>query len=69
VSTVISPAAPVKELFCVVFPLLNCSVVGIICSYFLYLLRYSFIMLHFLSLQTLLTLLVPYDHTNPRLEH
>ncbi len=69
VSTVISPAAPVKALFCVVFPLLNCSVVGIICSYFLYLLRYSFIMLHFLSLQTLLTLLVPYDHTNPRLEH
>jgi len=30
VSTVISPAEPVNELFCVVFPLLNCSVVGII---------------------------------------
>ena len=45
------------------------GLVTFICSYFLYLLRYSFIMLHFLSLQTLLTLLVPYDHTNPRLEH
>ena len=30
VSNVISPAAPVKELFCVAVPLLNCNVVGIL---------------------------------------
>ena len=43
VSTLISPAAPVNALFCVVFPLLNCSVVGIIISYSLYLLLRAYI--------------------------
>jgi hypothetical protein len=43
VSTLISPTAPVKALFCVVFPLLNCSVVGIILSYSLYLLLRAYI--------------------------
>jgi hypothetical protein len=43
VSTLISPAAPVNELFCVVFPLRSCSVVGIIISYSLYLLLKAYI--------------------------